>query len=296
MQNSTSASNYFVTAVLESARTFKYAYGSALLASRISLQKRVFNWFEIFFSSTKKTPSPPRVFTLPENVRVYAVGDIHGKAELLKKMLAAIAEDAAQYPDKKILEVFLGDYIDRGLESRAVIDLLLSPSKHERICLMGNHEETLLRYLDDPKILREWGNYGGFATLTSYGVPIPQSTSPETFNIMRDAFKRNLPEAHLTFIKNLKMWHVVGDYLFVHAGIVPNIPLDLQQPQNLLWIRSPFLSHKDFFDYYVVHGHSAIPAPEIKHNRANVDISAAMKESLCCLVAEGNQRNTMIVK
>ena len=91
------------------------------------------------------------------------------------------------------------------------------------------------------------------------------------------------------------MWHIIGDDLFVHAGIVPNMPLELQQPQNLLWIRSPFLNHKDFFELYVVHGHSAIPEPEIKHNRANIDISSAAIESLCCLVAEGNERNTMIV-
>jgi serine/threonine protein phosphatase 1 len=91
------------------------------------------------------------------------------------------------------------------------------------------------------------------------------------------------------------MWHIIGDYLFVHAGIVPHIPLDLQQPQNLLWIRSLFLNYKDFFEYYVVHGHSAIPAPDIKHNRANIDISVAMKESLCCLVAEGSERNTIVV-
>lgn len=252
---------------------------------------------QLFF---KSTPQPQQVqeFSLKEGTRIYAVGDIHGRSGLLRKMLKAIAQDAQNHGDKKIIEVFLGDYIDRGLESREVIDLLLAspPHGHQRICLMGNHEETLLRFLDDPKILRNWGNYGGFATLDSYGIGIPTSMSPEKLHILRDAFEKNLPAAHLAFLKGLPLTYVNGDYLFVHAGIAPHLTLQKQEPQHLLWIRDPFLRHTDFFEHYIVHGHSPMPSPDIRHNRANLDISIATKNSLCCMVITGSERRVFVVE
>ncbi len=252
----------------------------------------------LFSRLFKSEPKQVREFSLDAGVRIYAVGDVHGRAGLLRKMLRAIAQDARNHPNHKIIEVFLGDYIDRGLESREVINLLLSPPPqgHQRICLLGNHEETLLRFLDNPNILRDWRNYGGFATLDSYGVGIPASMSPEKLNILRDAFQRNLPAAHLAFIKSLPLTYVNGDYLFVHAGVPPHLPLHEQKPEHLLWIRDKFLYHSDFFDHYVVHGHSPMKAPDIQHNRANIDISVAEKNSLCCMVITGSERRVFVVE
>ena len=249
------------------------------------------------FSSPKPASAVPRVFTVPDGVRVYAVGDIHGRSALLKKMLEAIAQDAAEHPTNSIVEIFLGDYVDRGMQSREVIDLLLAapPKGHERMCLMGNHEDTLLRFLQSPPILREWANFGGYATLASYGIAIPESASPETLSILRDRFQRSLPAAHDMFLRNLPLTHIVGDYLFVHAGILPKLPLAEQKREHLLWIRDPFLRHKEPFDYYVVHGHTPVEAPDIHSHRANLDISAAAVNSLCCMVIEGSDRRSFIV-
>lgn len=240
---------------------------------------------------------PAQHFALPEGVRVYAVGDIHGRARLLRKMLQAIAEDAVQHRDKKVVEVFLGDYVDRGMESREVVDLLLAPSilGHTRVCLKGNHEETLLKFLEDPSVLRGWANYGGYATLASYGIDMPTTSSPEKFTILRDSFSRSLPPEHLAFFQGLKLSHFEGDYCFVHAGLHPMLAFQQQSAEHLLWIREPFLKHRGFFSHYIVHGHSPVPAPDIRPNRANIDLSAAEKDSLCCLVMEGQERRPIVV-
>ena len=242
-------------------------------------------------------PLAPRDFHVPANTRVYVVGDIHGRSALLKKMLAAINADAAQHPDAKIVEVFLGDYVDRGMDSREVIDLLLAPpaTGHERICLKGNHEEALLRFLAEPMVLREWASFGGYATLASYGIQIPQSMQPAALAELRDRFRAALPEAHRHFLTNLRMTHSAGDYLFVHAGIDPKLPLEEQDPGRLLWIREPFLSHAGYFQHYVVHGHTPVTAPDIRNNRANLDVSAAAKSSLCALVLSGGERRTLLI-
>lgn len=239
---------------------------------------------------------PPPVFSAPAGVRIYAVGDIHGRSKLLGDMLSAIQQDARAHAGKKIVEVFLGDYIDRGMHSREVIDRLLAPPPgHERICLLGNHEEVLLRFLKDPGVLRDWGNFGGYATLASYGVPLPVTMSPEKLTILKDAFEKSLPAAHLEFLRKLRLSYTLGDYLFVHAGIAPNVPFDEQKPEHLLWIRDSFLRHEGFFERYVVHGHSPVTVPDIRANRANLDISAAATSSLCCLMIEGTERAIMTV-
>lgn len=237
------------------------------------------------------------MFAVPDGVRVYAVGDIHGRSNLLAKMLAAINQDAVSGTQHRTVEVFLGDYVDRGMHSREVLDLLIAPAAdgHERICLQGNHEEALLHFLTDPQSLRSWANIGGYATLASYGIAIPESMSPERLGILRNRLRQQLPESHDAFLKNLKLNYVLGGYLFVHAGIMPMVALDKQRPEHMLWIRDPFLRHQGFFEHYVVHGHSPVAVPEILINRANLDVSAADIDSLCCLVAEGTERRILMV-
>lgn len=250
--------------------------------------------------STKTATSPTRdalCFRMPDGVRVYAVGDIHGRAGLLKKMLAAIDADAADHPASETIEIFLGDYIDRGMESNAVLEMLQArpaPGR-SRICLLGNHEDTLLRFLEEPKLLREWGNYGGYATLAAYGIPIPASVNIDTSSQIRDQLRKAMPPSHLEFLKNLPLTHQVGDYFFVHAGVYPGKAVSEQSREHLLWIRDIFLKHAGSFGPYVVHGHSPVAAPDVRMNRANVDVSDAASPSLACLVLEGDQRRILLV-
>ena len=237
------------------------------------------------------------LYRVPDGMRVYAVGDVHGRSTLLARMMEAIRRDSAEAKASQVMEVYLGDYIDRGLHSREVLDLLLTPPMqgHERVCLMGNHEEALLRFIDSPAVLREWGSFGGYATLASYGIAIPDSMAPEKLAIVRDRLLAAMPTAHLDFIKKLPSTYAAGEYLFVHAGLLPSLPVHEQKPEHLLRIREPFLSYTGFFDHYVVHGHSPLRAPEILPNRANLDISDAAVSSLCCLVLEGASRRTLVV-
>lgn len=230
-------------------------------------------------------------------MRIYAVGDVHGRSALLADMLAAIVQDADKARSDAVVEVFLGDYIDRGINSREVVDLLIAPPPegHERICLLGNHEAAMLRFLAEPASLRNWASFGGYATLVSYGIAIPMSMSPQIACDLRERLQQNLPAAHVEFLGNLQLTCRLGDYLFVHAGILPGLALEQQKPEHLLWIREPFLSHTGFFDSYVVHGHSPVSAPEIRANRANIDISDAPTDSLCCLVIEGSVRRLLTV-
>lgn len=240
---------------------------------------------------------PPPVFSVPENTRIYAVGDIHGRSGLLKKMLDAIEEDARQYPGEKIIQVFLGDYIDRGFHSRQVIDLLLEapPAGQERVCLLGNHEMFLLEFLKDPAIFRSWLNFGGYATLASYGVRVPSTMSADVPAQLQMTLKQNLPARHEQFLRDLLYSYEVGDYFFVHAGVRPGMLLEDQNPEEFLWIRKPFLDHKGFFEKYIVHGHSPVMAPEELPNRANIDVSGASKDTLCCLMIEPTHRKIILV-
>lgn len=253
---------------------------------------------KLFTTEAPVAALTPRSFSVPEDVRVYAVGDIHGRAKLLKKMLAAIEEDAHQHAATITYQIFLGDYVDRGMQSREVVDLLLAPPPkgHERICLMGNHEEALLHFLNDPNILRDWANFGGYATLVSYGIPIPESMLPGRLHALRDAFARAIPQAHLDFYKNLPLRTIVGDYLFVHAGIIPGLPLEQQKPEHLLWVRRSFLNYKGYFDHYIVHGHTPVTSAEVLPNRANLDISIAPQSSLAALILEGEERRLLVVE
>lgn len=257
------------------------------------MKQRLQQWWQ-----ARSGPATPRVFTMPEGIRVYAIGDIHGRASLLDRMLDAIAEDAKGFAGDRIIEVFLGDYIDRGMESRQVIDRLLTAPLpgHERVCLMGNHEETLLRFLEEPDILRDWSQHGGFATLASYDVPVPANMSPLTWRGMQAAFRQNFPEKHERFLRHLRLSYELGDYFFVHAGVRPGVPLEAQQVEDCLWIREEFTGYEGHFDQYIVHGHSPLTAPEVLANRANIDVSDASDDRLCCLAVEGAERRTMLVQ
>ena len=228
----------------------------------------------------------------PSGTRIYAIGDVHGCVELLRKLQSMILEDAADHPDARKVVVYLGDYIDRGPDSRAVIDLLIDEKLpgFESVFLRGNHEESLLQFLDDTRIGPAWLAYGGDSTLYSYGVRPPASTNPEDLAAAQTELLRLLPASHLEFYRATKLTHVEGDYAFVHAGFRENVALDRQSADDMLWIRDEFLESNADFGKLVVHGHSISESPIVRRNRIGIDTGAFATGVLTSLVLEGADR------
>ncbi len=230
----------------------------------------------------------------PAGHRLYAVGDIHGRADLLRRLQDQIAEDAAGAPEniKKTI-VYLGDYIDRGLESKGVIDLVMAtpPAGLTAACLKGNHEEAMLSFLADVSIGPAWFAMGGDATAYSYGVGLPKGLSQKArFDHVWRELQQRIPAAHISFLADLPLTCTAGDYMFVHAGVRPGVALDQQRAEDLLWIREEFLSATAGWDKVIVHGHSATHLPESLPHRIGVDTGAYATNVLTCLVLEGRER------
>jgi len=231
----------------------------------------------------------------PPGSRVYAIGDVHGRLDLLKRLLGLIREDAAQAKSARKALVYLGDYIDRGPDSKGVIDLLLSrpmrDAGFEEIPIMGNHEDILLQFLADVRCGPHWFAYGGMATLESYGVRPPRLMAAEEdlVRAQRELAGR-IPPAHLDFLRRMKLTHEEGDYLFMHAGLRPGVALDEQIAQDLMWIRDEFLESNADFGKLVVHGHTIAETPQQRANRIGIDTGAYATGVLTALVLEGNGR------
>lgn len=211
-------------------------------------------------------------------------------------MEALIEADADNGAPPRLVVVFLGDYIDRGLESAGVIDRLAGPSppRFERVFLRGNHEDAMLRFLEDVSTGPLWLGNGGDATLYSYGVRFqPGLPYDERLAALQADLRARLPPAHLDFLRGLPCRHDEGDYLFVHAGIRPGVPIDMQSVEDMLWIREPFLSARADLGKVVVHGHTInaeTTAPEIRAHRIGIDTGAYATGKLTCLVLEGETR------
>ncbi len=229
---------------------------------------------------------------LPPGLRIYAIGDIHGRADLLHHLHAEIAQDLERSPVREVCLVYLGDYLDRGPGSAAVLDLLVhSPfPRAKRHFLKGNHEAMALAFLEDPTGAASWLQYGGRETLQSYGIDPGFPRGRRELVRLRDRFYRRLPKSHLALLERLNLSCEVGDFLFVHAGIDPDRPLSRQRENDLLWIREPFLSHPGPFERIVVHGHTPSPEPENLPFRINVDTGAFLSGRLTALVLEGENR------
>lgn len=230
---------------------------------------------------------------LPPGLRVYAVGDIHGRADLLLSLHTRIGEDAGTAPELEKRIVLLGDYVDRGPSSREVIEILTSEPRNgiPVTCLLGNHEAMLLQFLDDAAVGPEWMAYGGRETLMSYGVnPVSESLTEGALQVVQDDFRSKLPTSHREFMSGLQRQMSCGDYFFVHAGVRPGIPLDRQSETDLIWIREEFLNSDAFHGKIIVHGHSYKHAPEVMPNRIGIDTGAYATGQLTCLVLEGQTR------
>ena len=235
--------------------------------------------------------------SLPQGQLIYAIGDIHGRSDLLAKLLEDIEKDAARSaPNGRRALIFLGDYIDRGPDSRGVLDMVLHalPRGFDAHFLKGNHEALLLEFLEDPSALAQWLANGGATTFASYGVDVAAlvraSAEPETW---RRALLAGLPEEHRRFYEHLELAVSYGDYLFVHAGVRPGVPLDEQDPNDLVWIRGAFLRSQADFGKMVVHGHTPVPAPDIRANRIGIDTGAVFTNKLTALRLENGSRRLL---
>ena len=235
----------------------------------------------------KRADAPHRQAAIPAGMRIYAVGDVHGRLDLLLDIQRRIAEDSRGGGSVTRI-IYLGDYIDRGPSSREVVDTLMKggPAGMAVTHLQGNHEAMLLRFLEDSSGGPEWIAYGGLATLLSYGVSAKSMHIP---SIQRDLSDK-LPATHKKFFEDLPRQFVIGDYFFCHAGVRPGIPLDQQTSADLVWIREEFLESDQFHGKIVVHGHSYRTEPEVRANRIGIDTGAYATGRLTCLVLEGATR------
>ena len=223
-----------------------------------------------------------RRYRPPRDTRIYAVGDIHGRADLLSDMIDRIEDDQQRRPAGHVVEIYLGDYIDRGNDSRTVIDILCRRMvQRSAICLRGNHEVMLEDFLEDGDVLHDWTHNGGLQTLASYGVSLSHSALRMPVQAQR-ALMDALPRTHALFFECLKDYHQCGGYLFVHAGIRPGVPLAAQVQDDLVWIRDEFLQSTADHGYMVVHGHTPVAHPQIFSNRINIDTGAVFSGRLTC--------------
>lgn len=228
----------------------------------------------------------------PRGYRAYAIGDIHGRLDLLDQLLATIEQDAVRSPARKTLLIFLGDLIDRGPDSRGVVDRLRN-YRHDRLqphFLAGNHEEVLLRLLAGERgILNSWLRFGGGECLRSYGVD-PAALDGLNERAALALVRSSIPEAHSRFIGGFADTLRLGDYLFVHAGIRPGVDISLQNQVDLRWIRESFLDCEDDHGMVVVHGHTISETVDERPNRIGIDTGAYRTGVLSALAVEAERR------
>lgn len=235
----------------------------------------------------------------PENTRLYAIGDVHGCMMRLDALLSQIKADFAAAPEEKCCLIFVGDYVDRGPDSAELIDLLLGDPLPEAdvVFLKGNHEEFMLRFLEgDADAGTVWIANGGAETLMSYDIPV-ESPWPDggELEALQTKFAERVPDTHRSFLRSLELYHVAGDYAFVHAGVRPGLKLTDQTEKDLLWIRDAFLSYSRPHEYVIVHGHTPVRKPENLSNRINVDTGAVYGGPLTAVVLAGTDRRFLHV-
>ena len=225
---------------------------------------------------------------LPDGRRICAIGDIHGRADRLAALLRQIDMDCTLYPSNRPIVVFIGDYINRGPASREVLNLLPGRERtKEAVFLKGNHETFVHRFLSEPAVLDEWRLCGGLETLVSYGLKPSISPGAAEQRRLAKELAKSIPKPHLEFLDSLKLSFSCGDFLFVHAGVRPGVPIRKQSEEDLLWIREEFLSCDQRFEKFVVHGHTPVRTPDIRSNRINIDTGAFATGRLTCIVIEG---------
>jgi serine/threonine protein phosphatase 1 len=232
---------------------------------------------------------------VPEGVRVYAIGDIHGRSDLLDHQHALIEADYAANPMPVVHLIYLGDYVDRGPDSAGVLERLTDgPSDFVNVTLLrGNHEEVLLRFLDDPAVGPTFRQLGGLETLQSYGIEVALVLAEEGYPGLSSHLQERFPALHRQLLERLQASTTIGDYFFCHSGVRPGVALEQQREEDLLWIRDAFLDTRVQFGKVIVHGHSPTEQPDFRENRINIDTGAYATGRLTCLVLEGRGRRIL---
>lgn len=241
---------------------------------------------------TKAEAVSARPFRTPEGERIYAVGDIHGRLDLLDQLLDQIADDDAARRTARTTIVFLGDLPDRGPDSKGVIDRLMALKKAAGnvVFLKGNHEELLIRAYDGERgIAGTFNRAGGRETMMSYGV------AAETYDgwdlgELADNVARFVPAAHIEFLRSFRDWYRAGDYLFVHAGIRPGLDIEEQDATDLRWIRRDFIESDADHGCMVIHGHTITPEVDARKNRIGIDTGAFASGTLTAIGLDGEDR------
>lgn len=245
---------------------------------------------------TSGPKSPARPTAVPVGGRVYAVGDIHGRADLLDVMAAAIAADIHAKPVANSQTIFLGDYIDRGPASAQVMDRLARGDfPTPIITLSGNHEDLFQKMLRGALDVQSFCSNGGDATLRSYGLD-PQAIRRLRPRDLDEMLRAAIPLRHRAFLDAAPPSHTVGDYFFCHAGARPGVSLDWQSEHDLMWIRGEFLNSDYDFGRMIVHGHTPVETPQVRANGINVDTKAFASGVLTAIVLEGTDRRFIQAK
>ncbi len=235
--------------------------------------------------------SAPQV---PEGERYYVVGDIHGRLDLFEALIEAIEEDDRSHDHETNTQVILlGDLIDRGPDSAGVIARAREWQQQRNVrILAGNHEEMFLESFEDIEVLRHFLKHGGRETILSFNLSKSDYRKLSLEELM-DRLPKIVPEHVRDFVANFEELIEAGDYVFAHAGINPNLPLDKQKRSDLLWIRERFLRHKGAFPKVVVHGHTIFDEIETKPHRIGIDTGAFRSGVLTAIVLEGTSRRAI---
>lgn len=239
----------------------------------------------------------------PEGMRLYAIGDVHGRHDLLAAMHRLIGSELEYAPSSDWRIIHLGDYVDRGPDSKSVIEFLIQARERDprNIMLAGNHDIGMLDFLAEPDPDGLFMRFGGVETAQSYGVSLSAGggwfgRSDEALLRSHAALVEAVPQSHIDFLRSLVFSVSFGDFFFCHAGVRPGVQLESQNLQDLIWIRDDFLDHPGLYPQVIVHGHTPVPKAEVMANRVNVDTLAWQSGTLSALAVNGGDKRILTVQ
>ena len=239
----------------------------------------------------------------PDGMRLYAIGDVHGRYDLVAAMHRRIESELENAPSSDWRIIHLGDYTDRGPDSKSVIDFLIEKRERDarNVMLAGNHDIGFLDFLAEPDADGLFMRFGGVQTAQSYGVSLSAGggwfgRSDEALLHSHATLVEAVPQSHVDFLRSLSFSVSLGDFFFCHAGIRPDMPLEIQSPQDLIWIRDTFLDHPGLYPKVIVHGHTPVPEAEVMANRVNVDTLAWQSGILSALAVNGAEKRILTVE